>query len=56
VQIGARAANVPFISVANAPHSPIPTLPTPGAVVAITTSAADGTVGGETAVIIALHP
>jgi hypothetical protein len=32
------------------------TPPTPGALAAITTSASDGAVGDETAVIIALHP
>jgi hypothetical protein len=62
VQIGARAANVPFISVANAPHGPMP--------MAIRNAdAADAgrgrrhhyergrlNVGGETALLIALHP
>jgi hypothetical protein len=56
VQIGAQAANVPFISVANASRCPMPTMPTPDALVAITTGEACGTVGGATAVIIALHP
>jgi hypothetical protein len=51
-----RAADQPVhIRRECAPRGSMQTPPTPGALVAITT-AADGTVGGETALIIALHP